>query len=89
MADFTLRNSFMTAANKIEISEIFVNNVFTGFIVIQGTGKTTVQGSWNYPEQKAEQLPMPKPHYPNNVSDKNFLKDFESAFLFYLFGAAA
>ena len=89
MADFTLRNSFMTAANKMEISEIFVNNVFTGFIVIQGTGKTTVQAGWSYKEQKAVSLTMPKPHYSNILSDKNFLKDFESAFLFYLFGAAA
>lgn len=89
MTDFTLRNSFKTAANKMEFSEIFVNNVWTGFLVIQGTGKTTVVGQWDYKLQERVRLTMPESHYSDIVSNANFMKHFEVAFLSYLFNEAA
>ena len=89
MSDFTLRNSFKTAANKMEFSEIFVNNVWTGFLAVQGTGKTSVIGQWDHKSQERVRLTMPRPHYSDIVSDKNFMQDFEVAFLSYLFNEAA
>jgi hypothetical protein len=89
MTDFTLRNSFKTAANKMEFSEIFVNNVWTGFLAVQGTGKTTVIGQWDYKSQQRVCLTMPESHYSDIVSNANFMKHFEVAFLSYLFNEAA
>jgi len=89
MTDFTLRNSFKTAANKMEFSEIFVNNVWTGFLAVQGTGKTSVIGQWDYKSQQRVRLTMPESHYSDIVSNANFMKHFEVAFLSYLFNEAA
>ena len=89
MTDFTLRNSFKTAANKMELSQIFVNNVWTGFIAVQGTDKTTVIGQWDHKSQKRVHLTMPQAHYSDIVGDVNFMKHFEVAFLSYLFDEAA